>query len=227
MKWILKILIGIVLVPHSLFAQDNTIKVLLKEGVNEEITYGNLKINALLTVYDKTAEVHLQGDISLNIQKENGESVVSFYVNNDSIQTEYNTKVVGEYLLTFIIENKNRYLGIAPIELGKTFALSSQNLAILHNELDSIEIKISEVIHEWGYEIPDSNGYSDFFSDIVYSLEVKTNTTFEELYFNSSELKKEYSLNLEQYRIIILSERYHDTYSEIEMKLIRKLRKNE
>ncbi len=220
MRYILTFIIGM---SGSLFAQENRMKIALIEGETKEIKYKDWSINALLIVYDETAKTHLNGDVSLSIKTNINEPIVNFYVNNDSPKTDCYTKIYGKYLLTFLIENDSTYLVIEPAQLGEIFVMSSHNVAVLHCELDSIEIEITDVIHEWGYDLPDSDGNSNYFSDVVYTLKVKTNQVVTYVEFNSSELKNKYFLDVEGYSIVILSEKYHDTYSEIEMIIMKKL----
>ncbi len=200
---------------NSTHAQELMKRILLNPETVSNIKYDTLNINALLQVYDKKSADHLIGDVYLGIEN-NGVSIAEFYVNGDS-KGEYLTRIYNNYFLTFLIENTNKYLVIAPAQLGRAFALSSNGTAIIGDENNLVEIEITDYTHEWGSDAPFEGEEMSHFDDVQYSLKLKTSGVVNTFSFYSSEIKDGYPIEIGNFRVLILSDKYKDSSSLIEM----------
>ncbi|TSE04972.1 hypothetical protein [Aquimarina algiphila] len=195
-------------------------KISLKHGQSGIIEYNELKITTNLNIYDKSSAAHLIGDISLEVQN-NGESIASFYINNDPSESSYYTKAYKKYFLTFLIENSNYYLSIEPIRLGKTFALLNTG-SIMVGDKSDLEIELIDCYHEWGYDGPPEDKDRKYFDTANYTLKVITKDTIKSFNFYDSIIKNKYTIALENYTIDILSDRYTHTSCLLEMIINKK-----
>lgn len=214
------VLVAIVFfISHSIMSQELMKKIPLKEGVRSDIKYDDLNINTLLQVYD-------DGDISLRVDN-NDESIVKFYLNSNTVTKDYYTKVYKNYFLTFTIENNNKYLIIEQARFGKTFALSSDGSVTIGNKEDAIEIEITDYVHEWGYDAPPEDPNSSYFNDVQYTLKVKAKDIVKDFWISSSELelKGNFSIDFASYTILILSDKYGEKSSLLEMIIDKKKEK--
>ncbi len=215
------LLITLFLVSHNISAQKFMKKIQLKEGTVTTIKQNDLTIDYLLQVYNEKSAAHLIGDISLRVQN-NEETIAEFYIDNDSTEDIYNTKIYKNYVLTFTIENNNKYLIIEPAQFGKIFALSSHGSATVGGENDLLEIEITDFQHEWGYDAPPEDPNRNYFEDINYTLKVKIKDVVKNFNFSSSEIEDHYTIELKHYSILILSDKYKDSSSLIEMVIHKK-----
>ncbi|WP_271767020.1 hypothetical protein [Aquimarina algiphila] len=195
-------------------------KISLKHGQSGIIEYNDLKITTNLNIYDKSSAAHLIGDISLEVQN-NGESIASFYINNDPSESSYYAKAYKKYFLTFLIENSNYYLSIEPIRLGKMFALLNTG-SIMVGDKSDLEIELIDCYHEWGYDGPPEDKDRKYFDTANYTLKVITKDTIKSFNFYDSIIKNKYTIALENYTIDILSDRYTHTSCLLEMIINKK-----
>ncbi|WP_271784991.1 hypothetical protein [Aquimarina algiphila] len=196
-------------------------KISLKHGQSGIIEYNDLKITTNLNIYDKSSAAHLIGDISLEVQN-NGESIASFYINNDPSERSYYTKAYKKYLLTFLIENNNYYLSIEPAQFGKTFALLNNGNLTIEDSKGNLEIELTDCGHEWGYDGPPEDKNRKYFDNANYTLKVITKDTIKSFNFYDSIIKNKYTIALENYTIDILSDRYTHTSCLLEMIINKK-----
>lgn len=203
----------------SASAQESLKRITLKEGLVSNIKYKDLNLNTLLQVYDNESAGHLSGDIYLRIDS-NDETITDFYIDNS--KKEYYTKIYKNYLFTFTIENNIKYLIIEESKFGKTFALSSNDSSIIVKKDDFVEIEITDIVQEWGYDAPPEDSDRSYFSDVHYTLKVKTGDIVKKFSFYSSELKGHLSFDLGNYSILILSDIHKDSSSLIEMRVNKK-----
>lgn len=213
------LLITLFFVSYGIKAQEIMNKIELKEGSINNIKHIDLNIDTFFQVYDNKSEAHLIGDMYLKVVND-GEPIAEFYISKST--KEYYTKIYKNYLLTFKLENNHKYLIIEQAQFGKAFALSSNGFSTIGNENDSIEIEIIDFIHEWGYDEPLGDGNSSYFDDVQYTLRLKTRDVEKSFSFYSSEIKDDFTLDLEGYSIKILSELYKDSLSLIEMIINKK-----
>ena len=101
--------------------------------------------------------------------------------------------------------------------MGKAFALSSKETCIIGEKDDVIELEITDYIHESGDNSPLDTGESSSWNDVQYTLRAKVNDVEKIIGFYSSEIKGNYTIEIEGYRIQILSDQYKDSYSLLEM----------
>lgn len=196
-------------------------KIRLKEGEVKEIVYNDLNISTLLQVYNAQSADHLVGDIYLRVDND-GEPITDFYMDNDVSTTEYHTRVYKNYFLTFLIENNNKYLVIEQANFGKAFALSSNGSAIVGDKDDLVELEITDFVLETGYDAPPSESNRNYFSNVNYSLKVKTGDVVKNFSFYSSGIKDNFIVNLDHFSILILSDKYEDSSALIEMVVNKK-----
>jgi hypothetical protein len=208
------ILMAISLMSINIYGQESMKKIQLEEGIND-IKYNDLNIAALLQVYDEKSAAHLIGDVFLRLDH-NEESIANFYVDNDKSTKVYFTRIYKNYFLTFLIEKNNKYLIIEKARFGKAFALSSNGTSTIG---DIIEIEIKDYILESGYDAPPEDADRNYFSDVKYTLKVKVKNVVKNFSFYSSEVKENPIIEVEGYCIQILSDKYEDSSSQIEMKL--------
>jgi hypothetical protein len=196
-------------------------KIPLKEGDTSSIEVKDLTLNYLLQVYDEKSAAHLIGDIYLRVNNK-VETIADFYVDNDSTEGIYYTRIYKNYFLTFVIENNEKHLIIEESQFGKTFALSSNGSSTVGNENDLVEIEIIDFQHEWGYDAPPEDEGRNYFEDVSYTLKVKTKDVVKNFNFFSSELKGNYTIDLGSYSILVLSDKYKESSTLIEMIINKK-----
>ncbi|SMG51676.1 hypothetical protein SAMN05661096_03805 [Marivirga sericea] len=214
------ILMLVLLVSFNICGQEPMKKIALQEGIHN-IEYDHLNLTALLQVYNEESATHLIGDLFLSLEHD-GEEVASFYVEIDTSAKEYLTKIYKNYLLTFMIENSNRYLIIEKADFGKKFALSSNRSATIGNPHHAIELAITDYIYESGYDGPPEDENRNYFTDVHYTLKVKVKDVVKNFSFYSSEIKGDFIIELQDYEIQILSDLYKNSYCLIEMVVHRK-----
>ena len=208
------LLITVFFVSYGINAQEFMKKTQLKEGSASNIKYEDLNISTLLQVYDAKSAAHLKGDMYLQVSN-NGEPITEFYIDNST--KDYFTKIYKNYFLTFLIENNTKYLIIEKAQFGKAFALSSNGYSTIGTKNDFITIEITDYIHEWGYDAPPENDNRSSFNDVQYTLNVKVKDVVKNFSFYSSEIKGGFTIHIEGYSILILSDVYKDSSSLIEM----------
>lgn len=185
----------------------------LKKGLNENISYENLTINALLQVYDKTTPAHKAGSFYLRVDRKD-ETIADYYVDYDHPNEGYFTKTYRNYFLTLKVENDNKYLIIEPTHFGKSFALSTKEKAVIG---EVVEIEISDYYQEWGNDDPIATSNSGYFADTHYTLRVKAGAIAKDFNFYGSQLKGDYTIDIENYSLQILSDKSENSYALIEM----------
>lgn len=214
------ILVIVFLIAISTSAQEVMKKIQIKERTLNNIKYDSLNISTLLQVYDEKSAIHLIRDVYFRVDN-NGETIAEFYIDNDDKSTkEYYTKIYKNYFLTFLIEDNNKYLIIEKAQFGKVFALSSNGKSTISN---LVEIEITNYLHEWGYTSPEEDSES-YYQDVNYTLKVKIKDVVKKINFYSSEIKDNFTIELNGYCIQILSDKYKDSLSLIEMIINKKER---
>ncbi len=210
------------LMSGDIIAQESVKKISLKKGHSEPIKFQNLKIKTLLQEYDKKAKAHLVGDIYLRISDDyNDEVIVDYYIDNDGTGKNYDTKIYKNYFLTFAIENDNKYLIIEQALFGKPFALSSNRSATIGDQDGLVEVEITQFFEEEGYDEPPFKDNRGYFSNVHYTLQIKVRDSIKTFDFYSSDikLKGNFTFEIEDYTILILSDVYKNSSALIEMKI--------
>tara|TARA_R110002033_G_scaffold26394_1_gene60211 strand:- start:23898 stop:24575 length:678 start_codon:yes stop_codon:yes gene_type:complete len=215
-KKIIIVSLILVVTQVNMIAQQCTKKILLTKAANQAIQCENLQLTTLLQVYDETAPAHLIGDIYLRVNA-NDETIAGFYINHDQPKATYDTKIYKNHYLTFRIENDNKYLIIAPAHFGKAFALSSNGIATIGTTADEVVLEITDFYQESGYDGPPEDKDRSSFSDVHYTLKVKVGDVVKNVSFYSSEVNGNYTIDLGNYSITILSDKYKNASSLIEM----------
>ncbi|WAC01725.1 hypothetical protein N7U66_17770 [Lacinutrix neustonica] len=202
--------------------QESMKKIAVVEGLSKCSKYNELNIETLLQVYDNNTSNHLIGDMYLRVDNQ-GLPILDFFCDTNPITKEYNTKAYKNYFFTFKIENNNKYLIIEQAQFGKPFALSSKQGVTIDKNGKPLVIEITEYIHEWGYDGPPEDSNRTYFSDINYTLTVKEKEFVKHYSFSSSEIKNNYTINLERYTISILNDLFSESSCLIEMIVTDKL----
>jgi hypothetical protein len=208
------IFITVFFLSYGISAQEFMKKVHLKEGAVNNIKHNDLNISTLLQVYNGKWAEHLIGDIYLRVDN-NYDLIAEFYVDNDNSTKEHYTRIYKNYFLTFVIENK--YLVIEQAQFGKVFALSSNGSSIVGNKDNLVELEITDFVQESGYDAPDEDKNRSYFNDVHYSLQVKVGDVVKSFSFYSSEIKGDFTVNIDGYSILIISDTYKDSLPLIEM----------
>ena len=108
---------------------------------------------------------------------------------------------------------------------GDTFTLSStkKSFTIGTNE-ENVKIELLDFMEEWGYDAPPEDENRNHYSDVQYTLQVDNKGNKNTFNFYSSEIKKNdnFTIDLEHYTLLILSDNYANTTVSIEMKINRK-----
>lgn len=221
MKEVTIILSALIIALH-VSAQEPMTKIQLKEGSVTNIQHSDLNIGTLLQVYDDTSADHLIGDVYLKVEN-NNELMAEFYVDKDSSSSTYYTQVYKNYFLTFRMESDHKYLIIKQSELGKAFALSSNGKAIINEKDHSIAIEIVDFMSESGYDAPPEVESRSYFSFVTYTIKVTIGDSVKNFTFSSNEIENNYTLEMGDYQILILSEVYKDTSCLLEM-IVQKVR---
>ena len=108
---------------------------------------------------------------------------------------------------------------------GDTFTLSStkKSFTIGTNE-ENVKIELLDFMEEWGYDAPPEDENRNHYSDVQYTLQVDIKGNKNTFNFYSSEIKQNdnFTIDLEDYTLLILSDNYANTSVSIEMKINRK-----
>tara|TARA_R110000765_G_scaffold63064_1_gene122560 strand:+ start:377 stop:814 length:438 start_codon:yes stop_codon:yes gene_type:complete len=108
---------------------------------------------------------------------------------------------------------------------GDTFTLSStkKSFTIGTNE-ENVKIELLDFMEEWGYDAPPEDENRNHYSDVQYTLQVDIKGNKNIFNFYSSEIKQNdnFTIDLEDYTLLILSDNYANTSVSIEMKINRK-----
>lgn len=108
---------------------------------------------------------------------------------------------------------------------GDTFTLSStkKSFTIGTNE-ENVKIELLDFMEEWGYDAPPEDENRNHYSDVQYTLQVDIKGNKNTFNFYSSEIKQNdnFTIDLENYTLLILSDNYANTSVSIEMKINRK-----
>ena len=108
---------------------------------------------------------------------------------------------------------------------GDTFTLSStkKSFTIGTNE-ENVKIELLDFMEEWGYDAPPEDENRNHYSDVQYTLQVDIKGNKNIFNFYSSEIKQNdnFTIDLENYTLLILSDNYANTSVSIEMKINRK-----
>jgi len=211
------------LISKGINAQEFIKEIELKEGTVSDIKYKNLSVSTFLQVYDESSSSHLIGDLYLRVDNDN-RTIAEFYVDRDKSTKEYYTKTYKNYFLTYKIENNNKYLIIEQAKFGKPFAMSNEGKSTIGNK-NIIEIEITDYLHEWSYDAPPEDENRSYFEDVHYTLKIKAKDIVKNFSFYSSEIKGNYTIELRDYSIIILSDKYKDSSVLIEMVINEKKNK--
>ncbi len=97
--------------------------------------------------------------------------------------------------------------------------ISSNESSTIGNQDDYIEIEITDVIEEWGYDAPPEDENRDYFADVAYTLKMEGKDIVKTFSFYSSEIKNKdnFTIDLERYKILILSDKKTKSSAQIEM----------
>ncbi|GEM_PF-5238004 len=175
-------------------------RVPLVQGNGNTVNYGDLNLQANLYVYGDDSAAHLVGDVSVAIMN-HGKVIASFYVDNDSSSPVYYSRIYRNYFLTLEVLDSDYNLVIEKSKFGKSFVMNSSLGTV---SIDDLHIEIIDSIHEWSEN--ESGEYDS--EDVSYTLLLKVNDTVCERSFYSSEINKGYTIDVEGYSIVILSDRY-------------------
>ena len=108
---------------------------------------------------------------------------------------------------------------------GDSFTLSStkKKITIGTNE-ENVKIELLDFMEEWGYDAPPEDENRNHYSDVQYTLQVDIKGNKNTFNFYSSEIKQNdnFTIDLEDYTLLILSDNYANTSVSIEMKINRK-----
>tara|TARA_R110002167_G_scaffold52522_4_gene151604 strand:- start:1019 stop:1423 length:405 start_codon:yes stop_codon:yes gene_type:complete len=108
---------------------------------------------------------------------------------------------------------------------GDSFTLSStkKSFTIGTNE-ENVKIELLDFMEEWGYDAPPEDENRNHYSDVQYTLQVDIKGNKNIFNFYSSEIKQNdnFTIDLENYTLLILSDNYANTSVSIEMKINRK-----
>ncbi len=108
---------------------------------------------------------------------------------------------------------------------GDTFTLSStkKSFTIGTNE-ENVKIELLDFMEEWGYDAPPEDENRNHYSDVQYTLQVDIKGNKNTFNFYSSQIKQNdnFTIDLEHYTFLILSDNYANTSASIEMKINRK-----
>lgn len=108
---------------------------------------------------------------------------------------------------------------------GDTFTLSStkKSFTIGTNE-ENVKIELLDFMEEWGYDAPPEDENRNHYSDVQYTLQVDIKGNKNIFNFYSSQIKQNdnFTIDLEDYTLLILSDNYANTSVSIEMKINRK-----
>ncbi len=215
------LLIIVFFISINMSAQEPMKKLELMEGKSSSIKYNNLNLETLLQVYDETSAAHLIGDIYLAVYN-NDELIANFYLDHHQPEEAYYTKIYNNYFLTFEIEQDRKYLIIEKAHFGKAFGLSTEGSCIIAENDDLFELEITDYTSEYGYDAPPEDENRTYFSDVHYTLKIKTKDLEKNVSFNSSEVKDDFVIEIGNYRIQILSDTYKDSSALIEMIIHKK-----
>ncbi|WBX75121.1 hypothetical protein PG911_10675 [Tenacibaculum ovolyticum] len=110
-----------------------------------------------------------------------------------------------------------------PIQFGETFLLSSNKRAVVRSKDECLKIEIINFIEEWGYDASPEVENRNYYSDVQYTLRILVKDIEKMYSFYSSDIKykHKFSLDLENYKILILSDKYTNTSASIKMKINR------
>ena len=197
-------------------------RIQLTKGFHNNITsYEDLKLSTFFQIYDSTAATHLQGDKYLRVH-DNENMAAEFYSSSKTASQTYNTKAYKNYFLSFQTAGVNSFLIITPTKFGKTFALSNLQKATLTEKIHTIHLEITNCMEEYGYDAPSNDNTRTYFSNVSYTLKLTSKNTTKHFNFYSSDIKNGLTLSFESYSINIISDRYHNSSSEIEMIINKK-----
>lgn len=108
---------------------------------------------------------------------------------------------------------------------GDTFTLSSTKKSfIIGTNEENVKIELLDFMEEWGYDAPPEDENRNHYSDVQYTLQVDIKGNKNTFNFYSSEIKQNdnFTIDLEHYTLLILSDNYANTSVSIEMKINRK-----
>ncbi|MGB2760864.1 MAG: hypothetical protein WBC58_12965 [Maribacter stanieri] len=108
---------------------------------------------------------------------------------------------------------------------GDTFTLSSTKKSfIIGTNEENVKIELLDFMEEWGYDAPPEDENRNHYSDVQYTLQVDIKGNKNTFNFYSSEIKQNdnFTFDLENYTLLILSDYYANTSVSIEMKINRK-----
>lgn len=217
----LTILITVYFISSMMNSQEFMKKIQLKEGLTHSIKHDSLNINTLLQVYNEKAAAHLIGDMHLKIDNDE-EPLMDFYIATNTFTKDYLTKIYKNYFFTFLVENNNKYLIIEQAQLGKAFALLSNRSSSIGKADNLVTLEITNYEHEWGYDASPEGNSENRFDDVRYTLKVTVKNVMKQFSFYSSEIKNNYTIAFEGYNIHMLSDKYKDSSSLIEMMINKK-----
>ncbi|HDZ04705.1 hypothetical protein LCGC14_0345420 [marine sediment metagenome] len=116
-------------------------------------------------------------------------------------------------------------MGNIHVPFGDIFTLSSNNKSsTIGNNEENVNIELLDYMEEWGYDAPPEDENRNHYSDVQYTLQVKVKGIENTYSFYSSEIKQNdnFTIALDNYTLLILSDDYANTSASIEMKVNKK-----
>lgn len=109
-------------------------------------------------------------------------------------------------------------------QFEEAFMLSSCESSAVGNHDELVEVEIIDVIEEWGYDGPPEDENRAYYSNVQYMLRVQAKGVEKHFSFYSSDIaqKDNFCLDLEDYKIHILSDTYSNSFALIEMIINKK-----
>lgn len=105
------------------------------------------------------------------------------------------------------------------IQFGEPFTLLNNVSTTIGDKDHPITIELTDFMEEWGYDAPPEVENRNYYSDVLYTIKIKAKETEKDISFYSSEINQEgdFSVDLMDYKLIILSDNYQNSSASIEM----------
>jgi hypothetical protein len=177
------------------------------------VEYQNLKLDASIYIYGENSETHLVGDVLVNII-DNGKVLVSFYIDNNDAGQIYHRRIYKNYFMTLEVDKGEYSIAVEESVFGKPFALQS-GLGVAC--VGDIELEITNFMHEW--TVTESGEHDS--DDVNYTLTTRVGDVVENHCFYSSDIGNGYIIELGDYSIEVLSDRYNNNDCIVEVVINR------
>ncbi|AXO81467.1 hypothetical protein DZC78_14055 [Olleya aquimaris] len=109
------------------------------------------------------------------------------------------------------------------IVFGETFTLKNNTITNVGYQNEFITIELTDLIEEWWYDAPPEDKNRKYHSDIQYTLKITFDDIEKQFSFYRSEIKQDnlYTIKLDGFKIVIISDKYNNTSGSITMKVIK------